>query len=156
MRGSPHLPVELMLRAADDAIADAGLTVADIDGIVPPPGYTSSEELAANLGIDTLRFATTVHMGGASSDRRAATRGARGDERARHQRARRRRLERLLRVPARGPGIPRPRRGLDTGAVGDVVLDYYLPVRRTRGRAVLRVDRDPPQAAVRHARHRHG
>ena len=25
------------------------------------------------------------------------------------------------------PGIPRPRRGLDTGAVGDVVLDYYLP-----------------------------
>ena len=25
------------------------------------------------------------------------------------------------------PGIPRPRRGLDAGAVGDVVLDYYLP-----------------------------
>ena len=115
-----------MLEAATAAIADAGLAVADIDGIIPPPGYTSSEELAANLGIEDLRFATTVHMGGASPTRVAAARGARGPRGHRPQRARRRRLERLLRVPARA-GVPRPRRGLDSGAVADVILDFYLP-----------------------------
>ena len=126
LRGADELPVEMMLRVAQEAIADAGLTTADIDGVVPPPGYTTVEELAANLGIPSVAYSATVHMGGASSVaavQNAAIAVAAGVA-----------TNVLVVVGWNGfsafrhrPGARRPRRGLDSNAVADVLVDFYLP-----------------------------
>ncbi len=126
LRGADELPVEMMLRVAQEAIADAGLRVEDIDGVMPPPGYTTVEELAANLGIPSVGFSATVHMGGASSVaaiQDAAMAVASGV------------AENVLVVVGWNgysvfrdrPGARRPRRGMDANALADVLVDFYLP-----------------------------
>jgi acetyl-CoA acetyltransferase len=65
-RNSGQTEFALMLEASRKAIAEAGLNPHDIDGVIPPRLYATAEHFAANLGIEDLRYAVTVCMGGAS------------------------------------------------------------------------------------------
>src|SRR5262245_5144234 len=64
--GSGRSELSLQLEASLAALEDAGLTHKHIDGIMPFPNLGTAEELAANLGVENLRFATTLWMGGAA------------------------------------------------------------------------------------------
>ena len=65
-RASGKSVLALQLEASLTAIADAGLTPKDIDGvIVYSPGLTA-EDFITNFGIEDLRFSAVTPMGGAS------------------------------------------------------------------------------------------
>lgn len=66
LRGADVHVCDLILDASMAAITDAGLVPNDIDGIIPPPGFMSTEEIAANLGIPDVAYHVSVLMGGAS------------------------------------------------------------------------------------------
>ena len=64
--GSGLSQLGLQLKAATNAIHDAGITSSEVDGIMPFPNLGRAEEFAANLGCSNLRYAATIHMGGAA------------------------------------------------------------------------------------------
>lgn len=66
VRGAEKSAFELILQACSTAVADAGLRMKDIDGLIPPGGGANAERLAANLGIEDLRYSSEHHQGGAS------------------------------------------------------------------------------------------
>src|SRR5262245_49949666 len=65
-RGSQKSVLRLILEASRHAMADAGVTTHDIDGFVLPGPYLFQEQLAANLGINDLRYSTYIQMDDAS------------------------------------------------------------------------------------------
>jgi acetyl-CoA acetyltransferase len=68
VRGSGKSAFQLQVEASLTAIADAGLTPKDIDGIIPI-GITGApaEEFVTSFGIPDLRFSALTPLGGASS-----------------------------------------------------------------------------------------
>ena len=65
-RGTDSSILQMVLSASMAAIKDAGLEPADVDGIIPPPGFVAWDEIAAHLGIPDVRYTACPQMGGAS------------------------------------------------------------------------------------------
>lgn len=64
--GSGLSQLAVQLQASIRAIEDAGLSIKDIDAVLPFPNLNTAEEFAANLGLENLRYAVTSAMGGAA------------------------------------------------------------------------------------------
>ena len=56
----------LALEAALEAVNDAGLSVTELDGIVPFPAGPTAEDMISGLGLPDCRFTAVSHMGGAA------------------------------------------------------------------------------------------
>ena len=59
--------LSLNLQAATRAVEDAGLTIKDIDGLLPRADLVTTDELLSNFGIKDLRYSVIIRMGGASA-----------------------------------------------------------------------------------------
>lgn len=66
-RSLPRTPIELVGEAIHAALADAGLEVADVDGITGYAGGLDNPMLAHSLGIPELRFVAALTGGGGGS-----------------------------------------------------------------------------------------
>lgn len=67
VRGTDRSALSLQFEACLKAIADAGLRPGDIDGVLPYyAGGAIAEDFIANLGLEDLRLAAAIPMGGAS------------------------------------------------------------------------------------------
>ena len=58
--------LSLAVHAAVAAVRDAGLTPADVNGLIAPYMGPGAEELITHLGLRDIRFASQVRLGGAS------------------------------------------------------------------------------------------
>lgn len=68
VRETPHSQLRLSLEASLAAIADAGLSPRDIDGVVPYAlGGAIAEDFITNFGLEDLRYSAITPMGGASA-----------------------------------------------------------------------------------------
>jgi acetyl-CoA acetyltransferase len=66
-RGTDKSTLDLHLEASLAALTDAGLTAADVDGVLPSASAgRCAEDFILNLGLRDLAFAPTAHMGGGS------------------------------------------------------------------------------------------
>src|SRR3984885_9330714 len=67
LRGTEQSILQMILSASMGAIRDAGLKPADVDAILPPPGFVAWDEIAAHLGVPNVRYTVCPQMGGASA-----------------------------------------------------------------------------------------
>jgi acetyl-CoA acetyltransferase len=118
-RGTPKSPFRLRLEASLAAIADAGLSPEQIDGVIGD----GAEDYAANFGIEDLRYAAVLPIGGARNVAALETAAmvlSTG-------------VADYVLIPSSGAGFSRGRvrdRGGDTSsgiAAAAAVHDYYMP-----------------------------
>ena len=113
-RSELQLSVEAVLRA----LADAGLTAADVDGLVTFTMDTTSEiAVARELGMGELRFFSRINYGGGAACAHRPAGGDGGGDRRRRRRGLLPRLQRALRAAVR-PGLElgRDRRSTPTAS----------------------------------------